>query len=639
MKTTLKRASGRTNGNGSGNDLGAVPPAPLTAVTRYGPTPRSPLRKVGRFFASLVVLLFVAVGGVAGGWALYLNEEIFAGTRAHSPDARAAEAILDEVPPADQPAVALVIGYDSRLGKEKGNDARSDTLILVRADPQLKTISMLSLPRDLVVEIPACRGLPARQARINSAFTECGMKGAVETVRSFTGVPINYMVAVDFVGFRDIVDAIGGVYLDVDRRYFNDNSGLGPGQTFAEIDLRPGYQRLRGGNALAFVRYRHTDSDLYRNARQQEFVKAFKQQMSASLSVTKLPGIVSAVTKNVEVGVGGGGTLDFRTMLSYARLAYDVPAGNVQQVRLGTLSENSSFELFADEAQVQEAVDKLMTPDTQAAEKAASAAIGGKRPPEAQVVPPASVSVEILNGNDLVGAADDAAFLLAKRGYQTANGGNADRLNYFRTRVLYDPAVEDADVAAAQLADLFGEAEVEEALPADALTTTLRVVVGQTFKGRLAPGPRDETPKHTPPAVVRDPLLAKEVGRVRRKIDFPLLVPTVREDSSALADQDPVRVYKLRGEDAVKVTFNGPQGTEYWGIQQTGWTDPPILSGASTTRTIGGREYRLFFNGAHLHVVAFEADGAAYWVTNTLLDSLSNETMLAIAKGLKPPSR
>ena len=638
MKTTLKRASGRTNGNGSGNGDGALPPLPLTEVTRYGPRPRSPLRKVARFFGWLVVFLFVLGGGAAGGWVLYLNEQI-TGTRAHSPEAREAEAVLDEVPPADQPANALLIGYDSRRGKDKGNEARSDTLILLRADPRLKTISLLSLPRDLVVEIPACRGFPARLARINSAFTDCGMKGAVETVRSFMGVPINYMIAVDFVGFRDIVNALGGVYMDVDRRYFNDNAGLGPGQTYATIDLRPGYQRLQGDDALSFVRYRHTDSDLYRNARQQEFVKAVKQQVSSFWSVSKLPGIVGAVTKNVEIGVGGGGTLDFRTMLSYARLVYELPAGNIHQVRLGPLTENEMFELFADEAQVQEAAETLMNPDVQAAEKAAAVATGGERRPDAEVLPPASVSVEVMNGNGLAGSADEAAVLLAKRGYEASNGGNADRLNYFRTRILYDPAVEDADAAAEQLADLFGEAEVEEALPSDAMTTTLRVVVGQTFKGSLAPGPRDQTQAHAPPAVVRDPVVAGEVGRVRRKVDFQLLVPTVREESSALADDDPVRVYGLRGEEAVKITFNGPVGTDYWGIQQTGWTDPPILSEPSTMRTIGDREYRLFFSGAHLHVVAFEENDAVYWVTNTLLDGLSNETMLAVAKGLKPPSR
>ena len=638
MKTTLKRGTGRTDGNGARNGAAALPPAPLTQVTRYGPRRRGPLRKAARVFAWVLVAFFVLAGGAAGGWLVWVNEE-FAGTRAHSREARAAEAILDAVPAADKPAVALVIGYDSRLGKDKGNPPRSDTLILVRTDPGSKTISLLSLPRDLVVDVPACRGLPERRTRINAAFTECGMHGTVETVRRLTGVPINYMVAVNFVGFMDIVNALGGVYVDVDRRYYNRNEGLGPGQTYAQIDLHPGYQRLNGANALSYVRYRHTDSDLYRNARQQEFIKAFKQQVSSFWSVTKLPGIVTAITRNVEVGVGGGGTLDFRTMLSYARLAYELPAGSIHQVRLGELTENSAYELFADEGQIEDAVDALVNPDPQAGEKAAAAATGAKPKPGRATVPPSSVSIEVLNGNGVAGAADEVAFLLAKRGYDTANGGNADRLDYFDTRVVYDPRAPDAKAAARQVADLFGDAEIEAAAPGAGLATTLRLVVGRSFKGTLAPGPRDATPKHAPAAVERDPELAAAVARSRRRLDFDLLVPTFRAQGSELSEQDGIRVYRLNGRPALRVTFNGPRATDYWGIQATSWTDAPLLDGPTVTRTIRGREYRLFFNGSHLHVVAFEADGAVYWVTNTLLDALSNETMLAIARGLKSRSR
>ena len=78
---------------------------------------------------------------------------------------------------------------------------------------------------------------------------------------------------------------------------------------------------------------------------------------------------------------------------------------------------------------------------------------------------------------------------------------------------------------------------------------------------------------------------------------------------------------------------------EYWGIQQTSWTDAPILSSPTLTRTIKGREYKLFFSGSKLHMIAFEQNGAVYWVVNTLLNRLSNETMIAIAKGLRPLGR
>jgi LCP family protein required for cell wall assembly len=636
MKTTLKRGVSR----GSMNGAPALPPSPLTAVTRYGPRRRSRVGLVGKIFFWFLVAVLVAAGGLAGGVWLYFEHSVEA-TRASSPEARAAQAILDEVPPPDQPAVAMVLGYDSRRGADKGNPPRSDTVLLVRADPQSKAISLLSFPRDLIVEIPACRGFPTRETRINEAYTECGTKGTLQTVRNLTGIPINYFISVNFRGFKDIVNELGGVYIDVDRRYFNDNSGP---DGYATIDLRPGYQRVKGGPALDYVRYRHADSDLYRNARQQEFLKAVKQQVSGLSAAWKLHGIVNAITSNVEVGVGGGGTLEPETVLSYAKLAYELPSGNFHQVRIEGLTEaniGGAAVLTASESQVDAAVEAFMNPDPDAAEKAATVATGGKPKPTGRSGPPASsVTVEVLNGNGVAGAADDAAYLLARRGYQAANGGNADRLDYFKTTIVYDPANADGEGAAADLAKLFGDADVAAA-PSDApVETTLRVIVGQTFKGTLAPGPKDETPEHTPAAVEKDPgEAAALLKRAQPKVDFQLLVPTLRERASDLSDLQPIRTYGINGHDAVRIVYNGPFGTDYWGIQQTSWTEAPALDGPSLTRRIGGREYRLFFNGAHLHLVAFEENGAAYWVVNSLLDKLSNETMLAIAKGLQPVRR
>jgi LCP family protein required for cell wall assembly len=631
MKTTLKRGAtwGATNG------APALPPSPLTPVTRYGPPRRSRFRLLGRILFWLVVLLLVALGGLAGGVWLYFEHSLHA-TRAHSVEARAAEAVLDEVPAPDQPTVAMVLGYDARKGADKGNLARSDTVLLIRADPKTEALSLLSFPRDLVVEIPACRGYPARETRINEAYTECGPKGSLQTIRKLTGIPINYMITVNFRGFKDIVNELGGVYIDVDRRYFNDNSGP---DGYATIDLQPGYQRLKGPDALDFVRYRHTDSDLYRNARQQEFLKAVKQQVSGLSAAWKLRGIVNSITRNVEVGVGGGGVLEPETVLSYAKLAYDLPGGSFQQVRIDGLQAadlGGASVLRASDSQIQEAVEAFMNPDPHAAEKAASMATGGKPKPGRRGPPPSSVTVEVLNGNGVDGAAGDAAYLLSRRGYQTSNGGDADRRNYFKTTVLYEAANPDGKAAAEALANLFADATVEEAPAGAELETTVRVTVGQTFKGSLAPGPTDETPKHAPAAVEKDTEAAAFVKKARRRVDFTLLVPTVRERASSLSDLEPARAYALNGHGAFRIVYNGPFATDYWGIQETSWTDAPALDGASLTRRIGGREYKLFFNGAHLHVVAFEENGAAYWVVNSLLDKLSNETMLAIAKGLKP---
>ena len=106
------------------------------------------------------------------------------------------------------------------------------------------------------------------------------MKKTLKTVKELTGIEINHVVNVDFQGFANAVDAIDCVYVDVDRDYFNDNSSVsGLEGTYAEIDVNAGYQRLCGQNALDYVRYRHTDTDIVRAARQQDFLRKARAQV------------------------------------------------------------------------------------------------------------------------------------------------------------------------------------------------------------------------------------------------------------------------------------------------------------------------------------------------------------------------
>jgi LCP family protein required for cell wall assembly len=170
------------------------------------------------------------------------------------------------------PRTILMIGSDERFGDKKaGLKARSDTMILARINPQTGGIAVTSIPRDLAVTIP---GVGARQ-KINSSYENGGARLTVKTIRKFfedasgQPFPINNVLIVSFGTFRRAVNYIGGVYVDVDRRYFNDNSA---GQNYATIDVQPGYQKLMGRDALDYVRYRHTDNDLVRAARQQDFI-------------------------------------------------------------------------------------------------------------------------------------------------------------------------------------------------------------------------------------------------------------------------------------------------------------------------------------------------------------------------------
>jgi LCP family protein required for cell wall assembly len=635
MRTTLKKGTrGATNGHaelpGDPPDVGGAPsPRAVYTMPR-----RNPLRLIGKFFLWLVVVVLVAAGGLAGGVELYFDYSV-AEVRASSREVKEAQKILAEPVPG-QPAVAIVIGYDKRFGPESAIGSRSDTVMLVRADPGKKVLSLLSFPRDLIVDIAGCRDHPPFRGRINEAYTYCGPRGTLATVKDLTGVPVNYMITVNFRAFTRIVDKLGGVHMDVDQRYFNDNAGLGPGQTYDMIDLKPGYQKLSGGEALDFVRYRHSDSDLYRVVRQQEFVKAFKQQVSSTWTLLQLPGIVNAITENVEVAKGGRQEIEPGEVRGYAKLLYELPAGNFQQVQMENVTGYN--ELSVPEEELQAAIDRFMSPDVDAAEKAIAVATGSK-PRTPAGPPPSDVTVDVQNGNGVVGAAADATDLLGLRGYQAVNGSNADRFDYFRTQILWNPEVADAELAAEKLGDAFVEAEVEEAPPDAGLTTTVRVILGKTFTGELAEAPRDDTPGKEPPAVVADPTsVAPLLQPLRRRAGFPLLVPTVREQSSSLSDLEGVRLYNLEGEKALRLTYRMGSG-DYWGIQQAAWTDAPVLNGPTLTRTIKGREYKLYFSGSKLHMVAFEENDSAYWVVNTLLNRMSNETMLRIARGLEPLQR
>lgn len=170
----------------------------------------------------------------------------------------------------------LMIGSDKRAGAEFAEDkGRSDTAMIVRLDPEKDLISMMSIPRDLKVEIPG-----VGTGKFNEAYFYGGTKLTLQVVKELTGLPIHHVVNVDFLGFAQGVYAIGCVYTDVDRRYYHSNEGVPPSEQYAEINVTPGYQLLCGKKALDYVRYRHTDTDIVRSARQQDFLSAARQRIS-----------------------------------------------------------------------------------------------------------------------------------------------------------------------------------------------------------------------------------------------------------------------------------------------------------------------------------------------------------------------
>ncbi len=643
MRTTLKRGVGRghvENGNGKMQ----LPPAIVApiAIYRQPDPPRRSRRSVALAILGWALLVVaVATSGVTGGAYLYLHETV-AAVGPKSADVRVTARRLD-LPVAGQPATALVIGYDRRADEAKDAPSRSDTLMLVRVNPKTDTISLLSFPRDLRADL-ICPGGSTSVGKINAAYANCGAQGALETVRSLTGVPINYLITVNFSGFRQLVDKLGGIWMDIDRRYLNTHSGP---TGYATINLQPGYQRLGGYQALDFVRFRHTDSDLYRNARQQLFVRSLKEQVRSDFSLRKLPQVIKVLTSNIEVAQGGGKNVTAKTVLSYAVLAYSLPPGHIFQSRIDGLEGSS--DLTTSQENISAAVREWANPDVESPKKATAVALGEKvkaKTPSAKESP-----VTVLNGNGVTGSASNASYLLGQRGYPILtppNGipANAPNFAFFRTVVYFDPAQTGAKEAARKVAALFGSADVKASSPAITALANgamLTVVVGQTFHGTLAAAPVDQTPRREAANVSPGASAALDLLRERKsKVDFPLMVPTVLESSSWIDREKPIRVYKFKSDGKNKETLRLTYkmgSNDYWGVQQSNWDDAPVLGSRNFVRNIGGRRYELFYDGPRLHMVVLRQNGSSYWVVNTLLDRLSNETMLAIAKGLRPISK
>jgi LCP family protein required for cell wall assembly len=181
----------------------------------------------------------------------------------------------------DMPMNILLLGTDA--------SHNADSQILVRLDPQAKTISMLSLPRDLYTDIPG-----VGYAKMNAAYADGGVKLAVQTFSNITGLPIDHFIRVDFNGFWKVVDLLGGVYLPIDHRYYNP-----PDSGFKSIDLQPGYQLVDAKQSLNFVRFRHDQSgDFTRMVRQQMFLREVQRQATRwSGSWTKVVKMVHAISK------------------------------------------------------------------------------------------------------------------------------------------------------------------------------------------------------------------------------------------------------------------------------------------------------------------------------------------------------
>ena len=658
MRTTTKRGLGRAatlNGNGRA----VLPPPVLEPMRRYRqppPPPRSTGKLVFKLFGWLLLALLVIVSGLAGGVYLYGHETLNA-LAAHSAGAKATakDKHVVAVDSPSQPATALVIGYDTRQGADaaNGQSSRSDTLMLIRADPAQNTLSIMSFPRDLVVPIYCPQSsLPFTHDRINSAWSTCSEQGTLDTVAKLTNIPINYVITVDFHGFKLIVNKLHGVYTMVDRRYY-----IPPNTGTSAINLEPGYQKLDGGEALSFVRYRHTDSDLYRNARQQLFLDSLKDRLASSFHLTEIPGLVGAIKGSVEIVQAGGGAPALNVIQSYVGLGYKLPAGHLFRVTIPNLTECgfANAEICATDTDVANAVQTFMHPDVTLSKRANAQALGVKVKPSTptKALTPAQISTLVLNGTTIGGLARDTSYKVAVAGFHTVHlpdtvRADAPRSDYYASYVYYDAVQPDAKSAAKTLQAALGTNVDVAPLPPEIAPYAQQagnpltvLVVGTAFGGEVS-SPTEhvqEPPAKQPPHVgTFDASGTYRAAGVH--LPFTVMLPSVLASGSTWTSMEPVRRFKpAPHHQELVLTFTN--GTYYWNIVETNWTDAPILR-----RPTGkyhdpktGRRFDVFTTSGNIHMIVYRNHGATYWVMNTLRDELSNETMLAMARGLRPVSQ
>jgi LCP family protein required for cell wall assembly len=316
----------------------------------------------------------------------------------------------------------LLLGIDHR-GDEPIEGSRSDTIMVVSIDPPSKSVVMISLPRDLFVTIPGYY-----QQRINVAHAVGGPAAVAETIQANFGIPIDKFARVDFSGFEQVVDAVGGIIIDVERpvkddEYPTDDYGV------MRLFIPPGPVLLDGRTALMYARSRHSESDFGRSKRQQRVLVALRERALQTNVVSKVPTLLGIAQKAITTDLNAG------EMVSLGRLGLEIERDRIKTV---VVDENYADPILGPNGEDYLAPRRA---DIQRAILRAFSEASGQ-----------TARVEVLNGTDRVGVARQLADQLARAGYDVTRVDDADRNDYPDTRLeVLNGSQRAAAVLAARL--------------------------------------------------------------------------------------------------------------------------------------------------------------------------------------------
>ncbi len=339
----------------------------------------------------------------------------------------------------------LLIGVDLR---ENDTEARTDTIIVLHVDPTQKWASMVSIPRDSCAEIPGYDTPGTCSQRINAAY-ELGYKKGVaqkmtnpsiegmkltrDTVANMLNMNIDYVAQVDFKGFRKIVDAVGGITINVQRplwdaSYPTDDDDYG----IIRLFIPAGLQHMDGTTALRYARSRHQDADYGRSRRQQDVIRAFVQTLKDKGLFDQIDSLNSLTEQLKGSFYTDLPITDLGNLRALAGLGTDIANGRIKSVKWDT----SAVAGYIDEAQyvpiweqssIDATVNELLTspiPNT------SSPVDGSSNTPSDD-----NLSIEVINGAQISGLAGDVATHLENREYQLINPSTASTI-YDTTKII-----------------------------------------------------------------------------------------------------------------------------------------------------------------------------------------------------------
>jgi polyisoprenyl-teichoic acid--peptidoglycan teichoic acid transferase len=440
--------------------------------------------------------------------------------------------VIEESGYEGKPQTFLVLGSDRRSKSknsfERDAEARSDTILLVRFDPGQGQTSVLSIPRDLMVNIRTPDGQLYTNEKINAAYTigsrlkgvDGGSSLAAETIERevFPKLKLQGVIDVNFAGFINVVDTLGCAYVNVDHRYFG---GGVLDEDFSAINLQPGYQKLCYNNALSYVRFRHFDSDFVRVARQQDFLRDLREQVNPQISQ------IDRIARSVGDAIHSTFDDSNHKLIELGKLIAFSQRKPLRQVRFLTSDVDAQFGSGSYVTSTPELEKKTLENFLRGHEK---------------VNLPATPSHARSSSHHHHGASPASLGLIA-------TGGESEAV--------------DASL----------------------------------------------------------------------HLSFRVLYPSLQ---TGLAEQQTVRPYELRNvkgqlRHAYVVVWQQNLDGGYYDFEGTDWTNPPLFKNARTEQ-LGSRTYKLVDDGEHIHVIGWSEGRLTYWLTNTLLEELSNAQMLAIAK-------